>query len=964
MVRTFDFMTAKSGNTTKWKHQTATRSQILKYLKGSGDKSLATTFAEYHKLPHKEQAKLKLSLPAFIGGYFEGKRSIQTMQRRNIIALDLDTLAGVDLEKMLEPSIWSYYIYNTVSATPENPKSRVLFFLADDIEAAYYEPFARHIAHKLGLIDYVDRTCYRRNQLMYAPKFLKGTPCKVNKFVKREKNLVPVKNIMKRLSLDVSKWKLAAGEKIDQRAAEMQLADPRDKMGTIGDFCEAVGDIEIAIERFDLPYTQAGGLGRYTYIHGESENGLVIYDEGQHAFSYHSTDPAGTGHSLNAFDLVRVHMFGDGEDSSEKMLKFAEELDDVQAVRIKREGALFDEVLNPTEGDNVPELPAVIDETEERAEQTAETMRRLYKINAQPVKKSPRRQKSNFKNWTRSRRELEQRLTECIALPWHKFDNIHAAKVPRILSDVILMQRRDFSAIEDVETSDSLEVELEEPYIEENENELKTPVSFFIKDGTNHFPAAFGKLKEVTKQNAEGEPVRVLDFKELDVPNFVQAITDYLAGKLTVQNGRVYSVAKSQLEEMTPLAIAEKYQIGINSKTLFRADDLLELLKFIHAAMKIEPKRKLALECIAGRDFAINLRTLEISRQTLDRNTSYFKYFPIKWADVADRVPIYDRFLDMVCDDVDSLHNAKLQTLYTMQVAARIEPKLNFFVSKSSVRTGKGLRHTVMSSLFSTKKVDLDGLAGQGFEAANAWATFDGGEFYVATEQGIIGGNPKQERSLKVIATELETAGRRQGRDTSMIQLTGVLSIDTNEDVIFTPQMSSRAVNIAFKNRPDGETDTQRKKIFAPYWKSFTHNNHEPQISAGLASLVHSIFYFESVGKLFEWRSVEMNNFAGGSHSFDEAQTAIFENYIAGRFETSQRGNERLFWSGNEELKAIYDKTYRYEKARRDKQLEKIGLAETVKKNPATKKAERCLSVENKKRLTRALTNYKTEQEN
>ncbi|MDE5757813.1 MAG: virulence-associated E family protein, partial [Allobaculum sp.] len=48
-----------------------------------------------------------------------------------------------------------------------------------------------------------------------------------------------------------------------------------------------------------------------TYSGGSTAGGLVVYGDGSLAYSFHSTDPAGNGHSLNAFDLVRVHLFGE-----------------------------------------------------------------------------------------------------------------------------------------------------------------------------------------------------------------------------------------------------------------------------------------------------------------------------------------------------------------------------------------------------------------------------------------------------------------------------------------------------------------------------------------------------------------------------------------------------------------------------------------------------------------------------
>ena len=84
--------------------------------------------------------------------------------------------------------------------------------------------------------------------------------------------------------------------------------DPTEKAGAVGAFCR-VYDVPAVIAAY-LPdkYTDAGE-GRYTYSSGSTTGGAVLYDDGKFLFSHHATDPAG-GKLCNAFDLVRVHLFG------------------------------------------------------------------------------------------------------------------------------------------------------------------------------------------------------------------------------------------------------------------------------------------------------------------------------------------------------------------------------------------------------------------------------------------------------------------------------------------------------------------------------------------------------------------------------------------------------------------------------------------------------------------------------
>ena len=88
--------------------------------------------------------------------------------------------------------------------------------------------------------------------------------------------------------------------------------------------------------------------GRYDYIPADSSAGVVIYDD-KFAYSHHATDPV-CGMLLNAFDLVRIHKFGDLDDkkSFTAMSEFAVKDDEVMYVRAYRE--IFEVVRSSVPG--------------------------------------------------------------------------------------------------------------------------------------------------------------------------------------------------------------------------------------------------------------------------------------------------------------------------------------------------------------------------------------------------------------------------------------------------------------------------------------------------------------------------------------------------------------------------------------------------------------------------------------
>jgi predicted P-loop ATPase len=48
---------------------------------------------------------------------------------------------------------------------------------------------------------------------------------------------------------------------------------------------------------------------RYTYAGGSTTGGVIVYDDGLHVYSHHATDPI-SGQDVNAFDLVRLNLYG------------------------------------------------------------------------------------------------------------------------------------------------------------------------------------------------------------------------------------------------------------------------------------------------------------------------------------------------------------------------------------------------------------------------------------------------------------------------------------------------------------------------------------------------------------------------------------------------------------------------------------------------------------------------------
>jgi predicted P-loop ATPase len=90
---------------------------------------------------------------------------------------------------------------------------------------------------------------------------------------------------------------------------------------------------------------------RYDFIAGEGTAGVVVYGD-RFAYSHHATDPAG-GQLLNAFDLVRVHRFGDDDPkkSFNEMAEYAMKDPAVQAEALKRRQSQAVSDFEPSDDD-------------------------------------------------------------------------------------------------------------------------------------------------------------------------------------------------------------------------------------------------------------------------------------------------------------------------------------------------------------------------------------------------------------------------------------------------------------------------------------------------------------------------------------------------------------------------------------------------------------------------------------
>lgn len=296
---------AKSRWATNWKNKTTTWGELVERL--SSTQRTHETVAEYAAMNKDEQSKIK-DIGGFVAGELkEGRRKNGHVVSRSLITLDAD-FAPQDLwDDIATFTTYALLAYSTHKHTPKKPRLRILIPLSRKVTPEEYEAIARKLANDIG-IDYFDDTTYQPARLMYWP----STPKDGEYFYKvLDLPILNPDDVLKTYTdwRDASYWPESSRcTKIRAKQADKQ-GDPLAKGGLIGAFCRAY-TIPEAIATF-LPevYTECNTPGRYTYAQGSTAAGLVIYED-RFAYSNHSTDPI-SGMLCNAFDLVRVHLFGD-----------------------------------------------------------------------------------------------------------------------------------------------------------------------------------------------------------------------------------------------------------------------------------------------------------------------------------------------------------------------------------------------------------------------------------------------------------------------------------------------------------------------------------------------------------------------------------------------------------------------------------------------------------------------------
>lgn len=276
------------------------------------------TVEQYLAFPKSQQDELK-DVGGFVGGTFSGgRRKPECAEGRDLLTLDLDNIpAGQtdDILRRVHGLGCAAAVYSTRKHVGYAPRLRVIIPFNRPATADEYEPAARKLASLIG-IEFCDPTTFEVNRLMYWPSC-----CQDSEYICDVCDQ-PFCSLDGLLGMygdwhDISQWPQVPGSEALERRRLAKQADPTTKKGIIGAFCRTYS-ITQAMERF-IPgmYEETAIPGRYSYTGGETTGGAIVYDGDLFLYSHHSHDPC-CNQLVNAFDLVRLHMFGDQDNEAKE----------------------------------------------------------------------------------------------------------------------------------------------------------------------------------------------------------------------------------------------------------------------------------------------------------------------------------------------------------------------------------------------------------------------------------------------------------------------------------------------------------------------------------------------------------------------------------------------------------------------------------------------------------------------
>lgn len=304
----------------KWVNKTTTFDALKERLKFTI--RTPESAEEYAKMS-KAQRDAAKDHGGFVAGALKGgRRKIGTVDFRSMVALDGDRIDKDFLENYEKNAVYTSVLYSTHSSTEDAPRVRLVFPCTRDMTPEEFVAVSRYVAQSLG-IDFFDECSYQPNQLMYWP----STPQNGTYIYKETAGgwLDPDEILSAHPEWrDPTRLPTSSRESRANTTETRSVQDPLEKDGVVGLFNRVYFPVTKALDRFLADVYEPAANDRYHLIESSSIAGVEIKDDGRFVYSHHAKDPAYLK-LCNAFDIVRIHLFGDDDEkkSFRDMCEFA-----------------------------------------------------------------------------------------------------------------------------------------------------------------------------------------------------------------------------------------------------------------------------------------------------------------------------------------------------------------------------------------------------------------------------------------------------------------------------------------------------------------------------------------------------------------------------------------------------------------------------------------------------------------
>ena len=224
------------------------------------------------------------------------QRSSRTVMSRSALVLDADHPTPDLMDRWDLVFGYAYVAHTTYNSAPDAPRYRIIIPTDREMAPDEYWAVAEAVMALVGAEQW-DPSCRQAARFMFKPSAQE--PGWFQRWVV-DGDPLPVDEFLKDYDPDLADREMPTPHR--------NKRDPFELDGVIGAFNRAYTDTDDLIEAYSLPYERSGSE-RWQLTGARGAAGMGPMGPGLW-FSHHTGDPA-AGRACSAFDLVRVHRFGE-----------------------------------------------------------------------------------------------------------------------------------------------------------------------------------------------------------------------------------------------------------------------------------------------------------------------------------------------------------------------------------------------------------------------------------------------------------------------------------------------------------------------------------------------------------------------------------------------------------------------------------------------------------------------------